>query len=148
MERKGLKLNVNAILQRRLYNGEVLEEIRLHNIVVNNGLERTARLLCGDSSTPFSNIAIGEGTTAETASDSALESEVVNESATCAYETDYKATFEKTFTFGSGESYAITEAGVFDNSTTMLDRFTFSALNVDQDVDLYIKVTVTVSRTS
>ena len=65
------------------------------------------------------------------------------------YEANYKCIFEKTFTFGSGESYSITEAGVFDGATetgsTMLDRFTFTSKSVDSDTDLYIKVTITVS---
>ena len=142
-------LKGKAILELRR-NGKVIEREEVNNLVVNAGKERVAKLLGAIGGVgAFSHLAIGTGTTSATATDTALETEIERQSATIAYEADYKATFEYTFTFGSGESYAITEAGITDSATesgsTFLDRFVFSAKNVDSDTDLYLKVTITVA---
>jgi len=147
-----LVIRGNYLVEVRDKNGKVIDKAESSNLIVNDGLERVAKLINGVSSTDFSYIGIGTGSTSPTNSDTALEAEITKEQADDtggSYEADYKAIFEKTFTFGSGESYAITEAGVFDGSgsaSTMLDRFTFSAKNVDSDTDLYVKITITVAR--
>ncbi len=129
--------------------GKILSYDKGHNTIVNTGKEELAKLLNGISSTYFRAIAIGEGSTSPTAGDTALETEVKRSLATLSYVSDYKARFTKTFTFGSGETYDITEAGVFDSDTesgsVMFDRFTFSAKSVDSDVDLKVTVTITIS---
>ena len=144
----GIKLIGDVVLELRK-KGEVIERQELKNLIVNAGKERVAKLINGvDSPTAFGYIAIGEGTTSPTTGDTALESEVTRASATKSYDS-YKAIFEYTFSFGSGESYSITEAGVFDSATasgsTMLDRCTFSSKSVDSDTDLYVKVSITVA---
>lgn len=144
-----LKLKGDVVIERRRKDGSVIDRQELKNLVVNAGKERVAKMLNGVESTYFRAIAIGTGTTSPLGVDTTLESEVTRATASLSYLADYKAIFEHTFEFGSGESYAITEAGVFDSATvsgsTMLDRFTFSAKNVDADTDLYVKVTITVS---
>jgi len=144
-----LKLRGDVIIERRKKDGTVIDRDKLTNLVVSVGKERVAKLINGVSSTSYSYIAIGEGTVAPAVGDTALGSEVDRALATLAYEVSFKATFEKTFTFGSGISYAITEAGVGDSvvasGDTLLDRFTFTAKNVDADTDLYIKITITVA---
>lgn len=147
------KFNLEGIFELTTINkftGEVLQNETIKNTIVNTGLERIAKLLNGVSTTSFDVLAIGTGTTSVTNSDASLESEVTRAAATTTYEADYKAVFEKTFTFASGESYAITEAGAFDSLTvsgsTMWNRTTFSAKNVDSNVDLIVKLTVTASR--
>jgi len=143
------KLLGDVVIERRTRDGQTIDKEELKNLIVNVGKERVARLICGDGSGigAFTHIAIGEGSTAANASDTTLETERAREAATAAYEANYKATFEKTFTFGSGISYSITEAGILDEAVggIMLDRFVFSAKEVDSDTDLYIKVTITVS---
>ena len=132
------------------YTGKVIDVEEKCNTIVNNGLERIAKLLNGVSSTYFRALAIGTGTTGATTSDTALETEYTRELATLAYEASYKATFSKTFTFGSGVSEDITEAGIFDSDTasgsTMLARTTFSAKSVSESIDLIITATITVAR--
>lgn len=148
MKKHILKLKGNVVIESRKKDGTVIDREELKNLVVNVGKERVAKLINGISSTAFDVIGIGTGTTGASASDTDLESEVSKASASVSYESGYKAVFEKTFTFGSGVSYDITEAGVFDaigSGGTMLDRFTFSAKAVDADTDIYIKVTITVS---
>jgi len=130
--------------------GKVLELEQICNTIVNNGLERVAKLLNGESSTYFRAIAIGTGSTGETVSDTILETEYTRALATLSYEASYKAKFEKTFEFGSGVSEAITEAGIFDSDTasgsTMLARTTFTAKNISNTIDLVVTATITVSR--
>ena len=134
------------------YTGKILERETGSNLILNTGKERVAKLINGVSTADFGYIAIGTGTTAPTVTDVALETEVTRALADGSggtYEASYKAIFEKTFTFGSAESYAITEAGVGDSAQasgdTLLDRLTFSNKNVDSDTALYVKITITVS---
>lgn len=143
-----ITLKGDVVLELRR-NGKVIEREELHNLIVNDGKERVAKLLNGISAATFGFIGIGTGTTAPTTGDTTLETEITRADTTESYESGYKAVFEKTFSFGSGEVYDITEAGVFDQLTpsgsTMLDRFTFSPKSVDSDIDLYVKITITVN---
>lgn len=145
----GIKLRGDAVIELRLKDGTVIEREEVKNLIVNVGKEKVANLLNGIDTTPFDAIAIGTGTTSPNASDTGLQTEVIRESATKTYVSDYKARFEKTFTFGSGENYSITEAGVLDDvvvsGSVMLDRFTFTAKAVDADTDLNVKITITIS---
>ncbi len=137
------------IIERRRKDGNVIDREVLHNLLVGDGLERVAKLIGGVSTDFYTHIAIGTGTTSPTTGDSALETEYTRAAATIAYETSYKIKFEKTFSFASGVSENITEAGLTDDAvvsgSVLLDRFTFSAKAIDGDIDLYIKITITVS---
>jgi len=128
--------------------GEVVQKVSC-NTVVNDGLERVAKLLNGVSTTPFTVLGIGTGTTSVTTTDAELETEVQRATATTTYEANFKAKFEYTFSFSSGESYSITEAGIFDSAivsgSTMLNRTTFTAIDVDADIDLITTATITVA---
>lgn len=134
------------------FTGKILQEEEKCNTIVNNGLERVAKLLNGISSTYLRAIAIGTGTTSPTNSDTELETEYTRALGTLTYEADYKAKFTKTFEFGSGVEEDITEAGIFDSVTvsgsTMFSRVTFSAKSVSADVDLIITAIYTVARAS
>lgn len=139
-----------TIKRVRRSTGEVIDIEEKCNTIVNNGLERVAKLINNVSSTHFRALAIGTGTTSPTNSDTSLETEYTRATATLSYEADYKAKFTKTFTFGSGVSENITEAGIFDSATvsssTMLARTTFAAKAVDSDTDLIVTATITVAR--
>ncbi|MDY6957770.1 MAG: hypothetical protein SVK08_01300 [Halobacteriota archaeon] len=102
--------------------------------LVNAGLERKARLVCGDSSSNFQWTALGSGSTAESNSDTALATEITTNGGarmigdTVAYEADYKAKWVSTWTFSG--ALAINECGVFDQLAvggTMLFRHVFAA---------------------
>lgn len=132
------------------HTGKVLNREKIHNLELNGGLERIARRLISNSEDYFDYIAIGTGTTAAQNTDTALETEVTRAQATVSYVASYKAQFTKIFTFGSGESYTITEAGVFDDATasgsTALNRLVFTGKAVDSDTSLSITITITVGR--
>lgn len=130
--------------------GKILGKDSFCNTIVNDGLERMAKLLNGQDTTYFRAIGIGTGTTGATNSDTSLETEYTRALASLSYESDYKAKFEKTFSFGSGVSEDITEAGIFDSATVsgskMLARTTFSAKAVSSTIDIIVTATITIAR--
>lgn len=149
MENK-IVLKGHGYFERRRKDGSKIDSWETDNLIVTSGKVQVAKLLNGVDTIYFDSIAIGEGETADTVvvGDTALKSEVARSVASLSYEATAKAIFEKTFVFGTAESYAITEAGVFNSQSAggdMLDRFVFSAKNVYMDVDLYIKITITAS---
>lgn len=110
------------------------------NTITNAGLAEVAGLLTADvGGTAFDYIAIGTGTTAAAASDTALEYEthriggadVTGSRVTTSVTND---TMQLVGTFsGYTGSEAVTESGVLNAATggTLLCRQTFSALNID-----------------
>lgn len=148
----GIKLKGNVVLELRKKDGTVIEHEELKNLIVTTGKSRVRDLIgegIGTGLTGFNSIAIGTGTNAVVIGDTTLQTEVERALASVSAVSTDKVVFEKTFDFGTGDSYAITEAGVFDSDTetgsTMLDRFVFSAKNVDVDTDLYVKITITIA---
>ena len=143
-----LKVNFNfkAVNNK---TGKIIQQVSC-NTIVDDGLERVAKLLNGVLTTPYTVLAIGTGTTAVTTSDSVLETEVKRETATTSYEANFKAKFEHTFIFNSGESFSITEAGIFDSpiisGSTILNRTVFTEIIVNVDIDLITTATITVAR--
>lgn len=130
--------------------GEILDVEEFCNTIVNDGLEHVAKLINNVNGTYFRSLAIGTGTTAVTNSDVALETEFTRALATLSYEDSYKAKFTKTFSFGSGVSEDITEAGIFDSVTesgsVMLARTISSAKSISDTIDLIVTATITVAR--
>ena len=144
-----LILRGHGYFERRRKDGSKIDSWECSNLIVTMGKVEVAKLLNNvDSPAYFRAIAIGEGVVDPAIGQEALGSEVARESADLSYEATGKAIFEKTFNFGTAESYSITEAGVFNNASSggdMLDRFKFSAKDVDVDTDLYAKITITVA---
>lgn len=127
--------------------GQVKDERSIHNLVVTNGKSRIAQLINGVSTNFFEYVGIGTGTTSPVVGDTDLEAEVTRELATTSEDPTGTAKWVNVFTFSSGESYAITETGIFDGSAsgaTLMNRSTFSAINVDVDTDLSITITLAV----
>jgi hypothetical protein len=140
-------LKGHGYFERRRKDGTKIDSWECDNLIVTTGKEQVAKLLNGVDLVYFNTIAIGEGATAPAIGQEALVAEVKRIEPVLAYEVPNKATFEYTFVFASLESYAITEAGIFNDSSAggiMLDRFTFTEKDVDADTDLYVKITITV----
>lgn len=136
--------------ERRKKDGTKIDSWECNNLIVTTGKVQVAKLLNGIDITYFDTIAIGTGETGDSVvvGDTTLKTEVTRSLASLSYEATAKAVFEHTFAFGTAESYTITEAGIFNNQSAggdMLDRFVFSAKEVDIDTDLYIKITITVA---
>lgn len=142
-------------LLRALFLGNWATTARYANLKTNAGLAGVASRINGaGGEAVFTYIAIGTGTTAPSASDTALQSEITTgggarKSGTVSRETttvtNDTATVQATFNFTA--SFNVSEAGLFNASTggTMLSRDTFSAIPVASGDSLQITIKVQVS---
>ena len=127
------------------------------NIITNVGLACMVRLIfAGLTEDKFGYLAIGSGTTSESATDTALEYEVARKTASVSQTTtsitDDTALLEATFSSADGLSGSmnISETGIFNASSggDLLARKVFSAVPVDWDAGdtLTIRYYVQMSR--
>ena len=126
-----------------------IETVHKDNIIVNVGFDFIADAIGKSASRPsvMGFIALGTGTTAAAASQSALVSELDRNAATYAHTTGSKAfSFTADFPAGDGTG-AITEAGVFNAASDgiMLDRVVFPVVNKGADDSLTAVFTFTMS---
>ena len=126
-----------------------IETVHKDNIIVNVGFDFIADAIGQSASRPsvMGFIALGTGTTAAAASQSALVSELDRNAATYAHTTGTKAfSFTADFPAGDGTG-AITEAGVFNAASggIMLDRVVFPVVNKGADDSLTAVFTFTMS---
>ncbi len=134
-------------------DGKIIEKKVVNNVITNAGKTEVVGLFNSDQSgsyTAFDYIAIGTGTTAADASDTQLEAEIVSNggqrrggadvTGTLVTTTVTNDTSQWVTTFSFTGSFAVTESGVFNNSSggTMLCRQTFSAINVASGDSLQI----------
>ena len=125
-------------------NDQVVQEI--DNLVVTAGKEYVASRMKDTSDTAMSHMAIGTGSTAAAASDTALGSEAARTALTSTTVTTNEIVYVDTFDAGTGTG-AITEAAIFNASSagTMLCRTVFSVVNKGASDSMTITWTVTVS---
>ena len=125
-------------------NDEVVQEI--DNLVVTTGKEYVASRIKDTTATAMSHMAIGTGTTAAAAGDTALVSESARTALTSTTVSTNTVVYVDTFGAGTGTG-AITEAGVFNASSggTMLCRTVFSVVNKGAEDSMTITWTITVS---
>jgi hypothetical protein len=148
------KLNYNVVLTRiEKATGQVIDQEKIHNTVVNGGLNLVRDFLGDESVSAPKYIAIGEDDTAVTNADTALGNESTRALAAIDVDTDYEVEFFKRFEFGSGVSYSINEVGLFDSVTasgsTMFNRaIAASTKEVDEDTALEVTIVITVSRSA
>lgn len=127
-------------------NDEVVAEVP--NIVVNDGKDFVASRMKNTTDAAMSHMAIGTGSTAAAASDSALGSELAGSRTTLTSTTVTNNDIVYVATFGAGTGTgAVTEAGIFNASSsgTMLCRTVFSVVNKGSADSMTITWTVTVS---
>ena len=140
MFRDDMKMTGRLIIS---INDNVVQEA--DNLVVTTGKEFVASRMIGTSASVMDNMAIGSGSTAAAASDTALGSELNRQSATSSV-SGAVVTFSATFAAGSGTG-AVTEAALFNASSsgTMLCRTTFAVVNKSASDSMTISWAVTVS---
>ena len=110
-------------------NGEVVVEKK--NLIVQVGKNFCANAIINSSTTPFTAMAVGTGTTAASLSDTTLETELARSAYTSSSVSTNVVTLATTFAAGTATG-TLTEAGIFNNNTsggTMLSRVVFSAVN-------------------
>ena len=124
-------------------NDNVVQEV--DNLVVTAGKEFVASRMIGTSADVMDNMAIGSGSTAAAAGDTALGSELDRQSATSSV-SGAVVTFSATFGAGNGTG-AVSEAGLFNASSggSMLCRTVFSVVNKGAADSMTISWAVTVS---
>lgn len=126
-----------------------VETTHKDNIIVDAGFDFICDCIGKSASRPAvaGYIALGTGTTAAAAAQTALVTETLRKAATYAHTAGTK-TFTMTVTFNAGEATAaITEAGVFNavSAGTMLDRVVFPVVNKGSDDTLQVIFTFTLS---
>ena len=125
-------------------NGEIVKEV--DNLVVTAGKGFVASRMKDASTTAMTHMAIGTGSTAAAASNTALGSQSARTTLTSTTVSGADITYVDTFPAGTGTG-AITEAGLFNASSggTMLCRTVFSVVNKGASDSMTITWTVTVS---
>jgi hypothetical protein len=127
-------------------NDEVVKEV--DNLVVSDGKDFVASRMEGTTDAVMSHMAIGTGSTAAAAGDSALGSEVARVALTSTTVSSNTVTYVATFAAGTPASAAaVTEAGLLNASSagTMLCRTVFDVVNKGTADSMTITWTVTVS---
>lgn len=126
--------------------GNITQEVVVPNLVVTTGKNYIASRIKDASATAMSHMAIGTGSTAAAAGNTALGSEAGRVALTSTTVTDNAVAYVATFPAGTGTG-AITEAGILNASSsgTLLCRTVFSVINKGAADTLGITWTVTVS---
>jgi hypothetical protein len=143
-------LKVTGQVSISLYdqNGNLKDGREVKNLVVNNGRGFIASRMISGGSSVMSHMALGSGTTAPAAGDTALESllgvrEILDSSINPASGIVlYTSSFE-----GGDATGAVTEAGIFNAASggTMLCRTTFDTINKSATDTLSVTWTITIS---
>lgn len=127
-------------------NGNVTQETVIPNLVVSSGKDYIAERMKDATTTAMSHMAIGTGSTAAAAGNTALGTEAGRVALTSTTVTANAVAYVATFGAGTGTG-AITEAGLFNASSggDMLCRTVFSVINKGAADTLGITWTVTVN---
>lgn len=141
-----LKGSMTAVLVKE--DGSV-QTFHKDNIIVNAGFDFIAAAIGNAGARPacMGYIAVGTGSVAAAAGDTALGTELARAAATYAHANGTKVfTFQTTFAAGTATG-AITEAGVLNAASagTLLDRVVFSVINKGAADTLTVTFTFTMS---
>ena len=125
-------------------NGETVQEV--DNLVVTAGKGYVASRMKDATATAMSHMAIGSGSTAAAASDTALGNQLGRVALTSTAVSAAVVTYTATFGAGTGTG-AVTEAGILNASSSgdLLCRTVFSVVNKGASDSMTITWTVTVS---
>jgi len=136
MKIESFKIKGSMTMTKISPNGDV-ETRRKDNLILNVGFDFIANALCATTNRPsvMGYTALGTGTTAVDAAQTALVTELARKPATYAHTAGTKV-FTLSTTFQAGEATgAITEAGICNASSDgiFLDRLTFAVMNKGAD---------------
>lgn len=125
-------------------NGEAVQEVP--NLVVTTGKNFVASRIKDTTDAAMSHMAIGSGTTAAAAGDTALGTELDRQALTSTTVTNNTITYVATFGAGDGTG-AVTEAGLFNAASggSLLCRTVFNVVNKGASDSMTIAWVVTVS---
>ena len=125
-------------------NGKIIQEV--DNLVVTAGKGYVASRMKDTTATAMSHMAIGSGSTAAAASDTALGNQLGRVALTSTTVSNAVVTYVASFPAGTGTG-AVTEAAILNASSggTMLCRTVFSVVNKGAQDSMTVTWTVTVS---
>ena len=120
-------------------------------MIVDAWLSAVRNMLYGDSVTQASHLAVGTGTTGETANDTALETEVYpNTTDRSAFDSRSKPSskavqFQMNISASQLDDVALTECGLLNAATggTLVNRITHSAINKTTAFELRYQILIT-----
>ena len=144
-------LKITGAVSIKLFdaNGGVKDERKIQNLVVTAGKTFIAASMLKttvDTPIAMTNMAVGAGTTAAAAGDTALVSELGRVTLASSSSAANVVTYTATFPAGTGTG-AVTEAGILNASSggTLLCRTVFSVVNKGASDAMSITWTITVS---
>lgn len=141
---ESFRLYANIDLKVHDAEGNLKDQRTFHNLICTAGKQKLLATASQKYIKDFAYIAIGTGTTAANATDTALVTEVARSLATLS--NPDANTYQAQVTFGAGTGTgAITEVGLLDASSTgdLLMRQVFSAVNKLSADSLTVTVTIT-----
>ncbi len=140
------KATGNLVVEIKNDKGVVVETREVKNLVVDDGLEYIASRMKDTTATAMSHMAIGTGTTAAAAGDTALGSQAHRNALTSTTVTANAVAYVASFAAGEGTG-AITEAGILNAASggSLLCRTVFSVVNKGASDSMTITWTVTIS---
>ena len=142
----GLKLRGDVALVLRDKDGNIKDERKIENLIVDTGLN----FICDrmkDDETAMTHMALGSGSTAAAAGDTTLGSQLGSrEALDSSTVTNNQIVYVSSFEAGDATG-AVTEAGIFNASSggTMLCRTVFSVVNKAADDTLTVNWTITLT---
>jgi len=127
-------------------DGNVKDSREVDNLVVNTGLAYIASRMKDTTDTAMTHMAVGTGTTAAAAGDTALGSESHREALDSTTVTSNAIAYVSSFEPGEGTG-ALTEAGIFNAASagTMLCRTVFDVVNKSANDTMSITWTITIT---
>ena len=127
-------------------DGNLKQKQEVKNLVVDTGLDYIASRMKDASATAMSHMAIGTGSTAAAAGNTALGSEAARQALTSTTVTSNAVAYVASFAAGTGTG-AITEAGILNAGSggTLLCRTVFSVVNKGASDSMTITWTITIS---
>lgn len=140
-----IKITGDVTIQLFNADGSIKDKREIKNLVVTTGKEFIAGRMTG-TATVMSHMAVGAGTTAAAAGDTALQSELGRVALTSGTTAGAITTYVASFPAGTGTG-AVTEAGILNASSggVLLCRTVFAVVNKGADDAMSITWAVTVS---
>jgi len=142
----GLKAKGTLDIVVRGPDGNIKDEKKVENLIVDTGLDYIASRMSGTSENVMSHMAVGTGSTAAAAGDTTLGTELDRNALTSTTVTDNAIAYVCSWSAGDGTG-SLTEAGIFNASSggTMLCRTVFGTVTKAADDSMTITWTITVS---
>lgn len=107
-------IGIKGRVRIEVSDGRIIEQ---DNIVVNAGRDRVAEIIAGDSTAVPTHVAIGTGSSAALATDTALVTEVDRNALAASTATAGVITFRGFFSKSEANGNTIAEMGLFDQSS-------------------------------